>query len=60
MNAQQALEQVPAGDRQLSNRQHPGQTGVISIADSGPGIAADVLPHFEPFSPRAKPVWGWA
>ncbi|SFB91241.1 His Kinase A (phospho-acceptor) domain-containing protein [Polaromonas sp. OV174] len=51
MNALQALEQVPAAERQLTirlvtERQH----GVLVITDSGAGIAADVLPRiFEPF-----------
>jgi signal transduction histidine kinase len=51
MNALQALDQVPAGERQLDVRiEATGGEGHLTIADSGPGIAPDVLPHlFEPF-----------
>ena len=51
MNALQALEQVPVGERRLflvfgTN----GQVGQLSLHDTGPGIRAEVLPHvFEPF-----------
>ena len=51
MNALQALEQVPTPERQLKvTLGAQGKLGLISIADSGPGIAPDVLPRiFEPF-----------
>jgi signal transduction histidine kinase len=50
-NALQALEQVPPGERSLSVRveQEAGQ-GALTVGDSGPGIAPEVLPRiFEPF-----------
>ncbi|HEY3048778.1 MAG TPA: ATP-binding protein [Polaromonas sp.] len=51
MNALQALEQVPARERQLRVALGAEDSlGVISVTDCGPGIAADVLPRiFEPF-----------
>jgi C4-dicarboxylate-specific signal transduction histidine kinase len=51
MNALQALDQVPPGERQLDVRIDAiGGEGHLTIADSGPGIAPDALPHlFEPF-----------
>jgi signal transduction histidine kinase len=51
MNALQALEQVPAGERQLSvTLRSADRQGVVTITDCGPGMAGDVLPRiFEPF-----------
>jgi signal transduction histidine kinase len=50
-NALQALEAVPAPERRLAITAAPDAgRGVLTITDSGPGIAADALPRvFEPF-----------
>ena len=50
-NALQALELVPDNERQLTISVTVEQgTGVLRVADSGPGFAPDVLPRvFEPF-----------
>jgi len=50
-NALQAMEKVPAGQRQLDlGVTQAGQFGMLDVGDSGPGIAPDALPHlFEPF-----------
>jgi len=51
LNALQALDQTPAAERRLTlvlELDH-GQ-GRLAVQDSGPGLAAEVLPHvFEPF-----------
>lgn len=51
MNAMQALERVPRGERALTLALDASEgQGVLSVRDSGLGIAADVLPRlFEPF-----------
>ncbi|MCM2340580.1 ATP-binding protein [Rhodoferax sp.] len=50
-NALQALDSVPASERQLAI--HIGAAhgmGVLRVVDTGPGITPDTLPHvFEPF-----------
>jgi len=51
MNALQALEQVPARERQLSvSVQAEAGQGRITVTDSGPGMTDEVLARiFEPF-----------
>jgi signal transduction histidine kinase len=50
-NALHALGQVPPGDRQLTLRVAvDGDNGVLTVRDTGPGIAPEALPRlFEPF-----------
>ena len=51
LNALQALDEVPAGERRLRlDWRVSGNRAELVIEDSGPGLAAEVLPHlFEPF-----------
>ncbi len=51
MNALQALDAVPAGERRLAvSVVRNGTEGVLTVTDSGNGIAPEALPRlFEPF-----------
>ena len=52
MNGLQALDKVPEAERELSITIGPADGGMATLVvrDSGPGVAADALPHlFEPF-----------
>ena len=51
MNALQALQAQPAGQRQIRLRlAREGQDGLLLVSDSGPGIPDEVLPRlFQPF-----------
>jgi len=50
-NAMQALDERPHDERRLVLRVGTeAERGVLTVCDSGPGIAPDALPHvFEPF-----------
>lgn len=53
INAVQALEQVPAGSRELMLRLEPG--GTIHVTDTGPGVAAErVSEIFRPYISTKK------
>ncbi|MES2999181.1 MAG: ATP-binding protein [Pseudomonadota bacterium] len=51
MNALQALDQVPSGERNLTvDIESTAHDGILRVTDTGPGIAADAMPRiFEPF-----------
>jgi two-component system NtrC family sensor kinase len=60
-NAVQALAALPEGSgRRVSIAvRREGDLGVLSVTDSGPGIAADALPHlFDPFYTTKPPGEG--
>lgn len=59
LTVETAAVSIGPGDRHLSPRAAPGEYVRLTVADTGTGIPADVLPHvFEPFFSTRAGGWG--